>query len=414
MVLIRRLGRAATMLGYYLLVLLAIDFAVTRTGLFPLRGTTPGHEVVGFTKPAVIYEDTAGGPPDIRVAIIGDSHTFHHKWTTRGTHAARYLQNELTAADLKPRIVSLGVPRFSPVQEMLAMEQLIDANYIVDASVFLFYSGNDFAELLRNDDRPCVEFDDDDRAYVASPTWRFNRPDDRYDEWPGSSRLLYLTNLAANLVRPGNVPMKMVVAAESTDALGPSLRERVRYFWTAMASTDDRLGYSGAVAAEWLNQVVVAEMFGERFTAGVERRVQYFWREMRRRHGGRRMYFFVIPSATLVDAIPEKVAPIYDDLLHRVGTSDERARAIERGLIDMFSREAAAQGFTVIDLSPRFEEAIRKDPAVLYYDEPTLHIDVVSRKMVGEAMAEAILADGDGRTRITEVSSRIERQRQLR
>ena len=85
MVLIRRLGRAATMLGYYLLVLLAIDFAVTRTGLFPLRGTTPGHEVVGFTKPAVIYEDTAGGPPDIRVAIIGTRTPF----TTSGPPAGR-------------------------------------------------------------------------------------------------------------------------------------------------------------------------------------------------------------------------------------------------------------------------------------------------------------------------------------
>jgi len=403
---VRRLGRAAAVGGYYLLILVAIDFVVTRMGLFPLRGSTPGHEVVGFTKPAVIYEDPAAGPPNIRVAIVGDSHTFHHKWITRETHHARYLQQGLSDAGLRPWIVSLGVPRFSPVQEMLALDELIDKKYPVDAAVFLFYSGNDFAELLRNDDRPRVEFDDSGHAYVASPTWRFNRPDSHYDEWPGASRLLFLTNLAANLVQPGNVPMKMVVAAEATDALRPSFAERVRYFWTAIESTDDRLGYSGAVAAEWLNQVAVAEMFGERFTGAVEPRVRYFWQEMKRRHSGRTLYFFVIPSATLVGAVPEKVAPVYADLLQRVGTTDERARAVERGLITMLSNEAEAQGFHVVDLSPRFEREIATNPKALYYDEPTLHIDALSRKMVGEAMAEEILAHRNGGSALTSVSAK--------
>ena len=406
MKLVRRLGRAAMMCGYYLLILVAIDFVVTRLGLFPLRGSTPGHEVVGFTKPAVIYQDADAGPPNIRVAIVGDSHTFHHKWISRETHHARYLQQGLTDAGLRPWIASLGVPRFSPVQEMLALDELIDKKYPVDAAVFLFYSGNDFAELLRNDDRPRVEFDESGRAYVASPTWRFNRPDSLYDEWPGASRLLFLANLAANVVQPGNVPMKMVVAAEATDALRPSFAERVRYFWTAIESTDDRLGYPGAIAAEWLNQVAVAEMFGERFTDAVEPRVRYFWQEMKRRHSGRALYFFVIPSATLVGAVPEKVAPVYADLLQRVGTSDERARAVERSLIAMLSKEGAAQGFTVVDLSPRFEQAVAANPSVLYYDEPTLHIDAVSRKMVGEAMVEAILAHRNGRSAVTSASAK--------
>jgi hypothetical protein len=394
--LVRRLGRAMLMGGYYLLIVVAIDFVVTRMGLFPLRGSTPGHEVVGFTKPAVVYEDADAGPPDIRVAIIGDSHTFHHKWISRETHHARYLQKGLTDAGLRPRIVSLGVPRFSPVQEMLALDELIDKKHPVDAAIFLFYSGNDFAELLRNDDRPRVEFDEGGRAYVASPTWRFNRPDSRYDEWPGASRLLFLTNLVANVVQPGNVPMKMVVAAEATDALRPSFAERVRYFWTAIETTDDRLGYPGAIAAEWLNQVAVAEMFGERFTDAVEPRVRYFWQEMKRRHAGRALYFFVIPSATLVGAVPEKVAPVYADLLQRIGVSDERARSVERSLIDMLSKEAAANGFTVVDLSPRFEQAVAANPTALFYDEPTLHIDVLSRRIVGDAMTEAILVRRNG------------------
>ena len=406
MKLVRRLGRAAMVCGYYLLILVAIDFVVTRMGLFPLRGSTPGHEVVGFTKRAAIYQDLDAGPPNIRVAIVGDSHTFRRKGINRETHHARYLQQGLTEAGLRPWIVSLGVPRFSPVQEMLALDELIDKRYPVDAAIFLFYSGNDFAELLRNDDRPRVDFDESGRAYVGSPTWRFNRPDSRYDEWPGASRLLFLTNLAANLVQPGNVPLKMVVAAEATDALRPSFAERVRYFWTAIESTDERLGYPGAIAAEWLNQVAVAEMFGERFSGAVESRVRYFWQEMKRRHSGRALYFFVIPSATLVGAVPEKVAPVYADLLQRVGVSDERARTIERDLIAMLSKEAAANGFTVVDLSPRFEQAVAANPSALYYDEPTLHIDALSRKMVGEAMTEAILAHRNGGSAVTSVSAK--------
>lgn len=106
-------------------------------------------------------------------------------------------------------------------------------------------------------------------------------------------------------------------------------------------------------------------------------------------------YCFFLPSAPAIDALCDVNQTIERDILSRAHLSAMDIPALERELIGSLKDIAAkAPGnLTFHDLSPTLATANRADGTQTFYDQPSVHIDVKARKVVGEAMGEKIVAN---------------------
>lgn len=384
--------------------LLILDLAATKLELTPLGAVPDGVPHVGFASPVFVFEEpgrSGAGAADrpLTIAVVGDS---HHQYTDdlRDTHQSVLLHRMLEEAGVPNRIVSLGTPRHAPIQELVAYDELIAPAESPDVAVFLLYAGNDLAEILRADDRPRAERDahagGGERsapaaAHIADPVWLLSRvPDEPSNEWPRDSRLLYL----ANGLRPNNWVLKVLAADRSVEALGVPLRGRLELIRNLRRFTDARLGYPGAVPAQFLHQAYLLHRHPDAFSREVSWRMELFFREFERRHPGTPAFVFVLPSAAGIGAVPPEDLPVLDDILKRTGLEHLDLEAAEARAVELV-REAHARSGTaarVVDLSPALRAAAAAQGPAGFYDAATIHIDTPARRVVAEEMARVLAA----------------------
>ena len=108
-----------------------------------------------------------------KIGVTGDSQTDLCAPNAE-THAG-VLERELDADGADVMVLPYGVGRYSPLQDYLVFKKVLKP-YTPDALIVNFYTGNDFNDLLRVDDRP--HFVDVDGHYeIAGPTWyRYQDP----------------------------------------------------------------------------------------------------------------------------------------------------------------------------------------------------------------------------------------------
>jgi len=374
-----------------LLVLVAFDIVATKLDLVDLRAPRTGIEEVGFDQPIQVFGPNEATGNELTVAVLGDS---HHMFSRRiaETHQSPILHDLLEQAGVANRVVSLGVPRYSLTQELVAYEALIKPEYEVDVAVFLMYGGNDFAELLRDDDRPRTNRDSDGKPYIAAPNWLVQRtPEGSYRRWPQDSRLLYLVNSAT----PHNAVLKLMAADRALEVFEPSIWQRLEFALNLLRFTDERLGYPGAIPAQFLYQHYLNFTYPEAFKREVGWRIDHFCEELCRRNStATPIYLFYLPSAPAAGALPELDQLVLDDVLARTGLDsiDFVAREHELlGLVESSIRRCSGT-IELVDLTPAIRDANREDGTQSFYDEPTIHIDTKARRVVAEEMARVLLA----------------------
>jgi len=393
-------------LAILLVGLVILDVVATKLDLVALRATMNGHPVVGFASNTVVFgeEATHAANHDVlTVAILGDS---HHQYVPAlsETHQSVVLHRLLDEAGVPNRIVSLGTPRYAPIQELVAYETLIKPDYDVDVVIFLLYAGNDFAETLRDDDRPHAERDAAGRPLIAGPRWLLQRvPGERYTDWPQDSRLLYLLNAAT----PSNLVLKLVAADRGMDIFDASLGSRFEYIANLWRFKDNRLGYPGAVPAQFLYQYYLYTEYPEIFSREAAWRIEYFFAEFRRLNPSTTAYVFFLPSAPAIDALPELDRRVLGDILQRSGMQQLDFADLEGrmfGLVEGALQESGAN-FGLVDLSPVLRAANAADGHQDFYDEPTIHIDTKARRVVAEEMARVLLYTTSRSTSATRATS---------
>jgi len=107
-----------------------------------------------------------------KIAVSGDSQTDLCA-PNEETHFG-VLERELTVANLPSATFSGGVGKYSPLQAYLAVKKFFP-NYAPNAFVLNLYTGNDFYDMLRVDDRP--HFVPDTIGYrIAPPIWYQETP----------------------------------------------------------------------------------------------------------------------------------------------------------------------------------------------------------------------------------------------
>ncbi len=375
----------------FLVLILAFDFALTKLNLVELKCRKDGKEFYGFSHRIVeIFSDSVETKDHINIAVIGDS---HHQFVTKDSsyHQSVVLKDYLEENGQAVKVFSLGTPRYSFVQEIIAYETLIKPQEDIDYLIFLFYAGNDFAEILRNDDRPRIDFDLKGEPILKNPDWLMQRPPELTNNcWPRDSRIYY----SLNTMIPNNMLLKVLASFSSIEVLNPTLSQQINYFISLNKMRDDRFGYQGAAAAQFLNQYYLYDKWGENYLNEVEKRVEYFFNRLNQ-YDEKVMLFF-LPSAPAIGGMEAENEIILKEIENRLNVKNAKYSELENRFFNILKNCKAKTNskVAIYDLSTILENAIKEDKSSQgYYDKPTIHIDKKARKIVGHTISEKIISN---------------------
>ena len=183
---------------------------------------------------------------ELRIAVTGDSQTDLCA-TNALTHPGA-LETALTGRGVLALVLPYGAGGYSPLQDYLVFEEKLK-KYEPDVLVLNLYTGNDFYDIMRSDDRP--HFVLVDTGYmVAPPHWyRFDEPGTRR-----RSRILYLARVVGDRVGVRGIIQRIKALSAVAAEQGERLPTVLAYLNDLRRSRDPELGYPAALSAQMLNQ----------------------------------------------------------------------------------------------------------------------------------------------------------------
>lgn len=314
---------------------------------------------------------------ELRIAVTGDSQTELCA-PNEDTHPG-VLEAELMKAGVDAIVLPYGVGKYSPLQDYLAFKVKL-APYDPGVLVLNVYTGNDFYDILRVDDRPHLVRTDTGYA-VAPPVWY------QYDE-PGHgrrSRVLHAVRTVGDRLGVRGILQRLRILRAAAAEQGEGVSTVLRYVRDLRRSTDPSLGYSAALTAQMLNQQIFLYRFPRARDEAIAR-MRAVLELARREFPDLVVVLSPIPSYQLVQE-----QPVDTVLLRTIArlpiTYDEGVRQ-ERSLYDMLATLAGETGWLFVDnLS-----ALRayEGPERLYNDFD-YHLLPVASAIVGRAQAAVLL-----------------------
>lgn len=389
------------------MTLVLLDVVLIATGLFPPR-VNAGDAELGWTgAPAtgqmtqqICFDFTAGLPVStgrnedglrtahpraafsaadslFAIAVSGDSQTELCA-PNDSTHFG-FLERDLKSAAVPAATFAGGAGKYSPLQAYLAVKRYFP-EYHPDALVLNFYTGNDFYDMLRVDDRP--HFVEEGEGYqIAPPVWYQETP-------PGTvrrSRVLFVIRSIAEATGLRNAWVRVRYLSDVAEARGEGLGTVVRYMNDLRKAIAPEVGYSAAFAAQILNQ----ELFFQRFPGSRGEsldRVQELLRMIRDENPGMILVLSAIPSYQLAPG--DSIDTAYLNLFDKLPLSLDDAVAEELHLYDSLRTISEEEGWIFIDNLPLLREYEGNERLYNSYD---YHLTPPASERVGGAQADAIL-----------------------
>jgi hypothetical protein len=313
----------------------------------------------------------------LKIAVTGDSQTELCAPNAE-THAG-FLESSLNANGTRTVVLPYGAGRYSPLQDYLVFKARLK-KFEPDALVLNLYTGNDFYDLLRVDDRPY--FDASDAGYqIAEPTWYL------YDDprIVRRSRVLFALRSLAKQTGVRGLYLRLRVLHRSATEQGAGLRSVVAYMNDLRKSVEPTVGYPEAFSAQVLNQ----QLFFHHFPAAREesfRRVVALLELVRAENPGMLLVMSLIPSYQLAQQRP------VDDALHRVlerlPITYEGGVREEQELYDAVRYLAEEHGWLVVDNLRGLREY---DGSDRLYNDFDYHLLPVASEIIGRQQAAVIL-----------------------
>ena len=413
---VRTSGRrtAAKMLGVILVCLITLDVVSAALGVFPPAydfgipnlGWAP--EVKGVMWLDSCRDFEAGGrakyirneigirttlPVDtiradherFKIAVVGDSHTDLCA-PNDSTHPG-VLDSTLHRLGMNSLVLSYGMGRYSPLQAYLLYEKEL-VPFAPQALVLNLYTGNDFYDMMRPDDRPHFEPVPGGEYRVAAPEWFvFDDPDQ--PRWMRQSRLLYLARSVgkATGISSGLTRFRYLMATAAAQDAGWLDRIRITsaYMQDLGKTFQPTLGYPAAFAAQMLNQ----SLFFYHFPASraeSQRRVRYLLKMIREQNPGLELVMSPIPSYQL--AVGTSRDSVYDATIAKMPFTFEQARAEEQMLYDDLRTAATEEGWIFVDNLASLRAY--GGPNRLYNGND-YHISRTASQIIGEKEARAFM-----------------------
>ncbi len=319
---------------------------------------------------------TAPGRPLV-IAVMGDSQT--ELCAPDGRVHPDILAATVTAAGVPATAVAYGAGRYSPVQDYLAFKQVL-LPYRPEVFVLNLYTGNDFYDILRVDDRP--HFVRTDTGYaIAPPVWYlYDDPTVRR-----RSRVLFaLRTLAKRSGLEGLVQRVQLLSAQASEQ-GKGLPTILGYMNDLRRAQEPSVGYAGAFSAQMLNQ----QLFFYRFPEGRPesiRRVRALLEIVRRENPGLIVLLSPLPSYQLTQQ-----QPVDDRLrrtLARLPITYDGGVGEERALYDTLRVLAAETGWLFADNLAALQAY---QGGQRLYNDFDYHLLPVASEIVGHTQAQVLL-----------------------
>jgi hypothetical protein len=311
------------------------------------------------------------------VGVTGDSHT--ELCTPNDSAHFGVMERELKAGGINAVVFANGSGKYSPLQAYLAVRRSV-RDYNADAIVLNFYTGNDFGDLFRIDDRP--HFVADGAGYrIAPPVWYEKDAPGK----PPRSRVLYLMRTIGKKTGIRNVLLRVrylrAFAAEQNEGL-PTV---FRYMNDLRKSVAPGLGYPAGFSAQMLNQQLFFHHFAGTREESV-RRTRALLELIKRENPSRLLVLSALPSYELVQQQPIDSALL--QTLKRLPVTYEGGLREEGALYDSLRVLADQTGWTFVDnLKPLREYTGRER----LYNGFDYHPLPTASALMGKAQAAAIL-----------------------
>jgi hypothetical protein len=407
----RKVKRIAIGLLVYALVtaltLFLVDRVLIAMNLFPPRYNY-GHPTVGWvsspptgrmveqrcpslaTKQIAVYtrnedgmrtthsaEELRQNTGAFKVAVSGDSHTDLCD-SNEKIHFG-VMERELNSLALPSAVFAYGAGKYSPLQAYLAVREPIE-RYSADAFVLNFYTGNDFYDMLRVDDRPFLE--PHGNGYrIADPVWyQLDSPHKKRD-----SRVLYLMESAYQKTGLRRVLLRVHYLRDVASSQKAGVVAVGAYMNDLRKAASDRVEYPHAFSAQMLNQ----QLFFSRFPGSREesvRRVKALLELIRQQNPNRLLIMSPVPSYQLVDRKP--VDPAFLEVIGKLPITYEHGVDEEFELYQALKRMALESDWVFVDNLPRLREYPGKE---LLYNRTDYHIEPVASEIIGKAQAREIV-----------------------
>jgi hypothetical protein len=352
-----------------------------------------GLREMGFGRPGVVRSadlgspDVNGVPGAFTIAMVGDSHSELTLRDPLDSHEF-VLEDILRAAGLPATMISAGRGRYSPLQEYLLFKSELKSQYRPRLLLMNFYSGNDFYDMLRPDDRPHLARDASDSIVMREPVWiTFVDPETR--SWVQRSRLLWGVDEASSRLGYPRIISRLRMLGAAATRPEHSWGKTVQYLGDLRRSQEPRLGYPAAFAAQMLNQALFFHHFPESTEESVAF-IRHLLQDVRKENPDLLLVLSPIPSAALVNAIPKDVRPLWLDTLKRTGLTEQFVVQLEDDLVNRLVSLSAESGWLFVDL----RECLRPISASgELYNSVDFHINAAASKRIGRCQAEALLSN---------------------
>ena len=313
----------------------------------------------------------------VKIAVTGDSQT--DLCTPNSQLHSGVLESELTLHGVPATALTYGAGKYSPLQAYLAF-RLVLRPYRPDVLVMNLYTGNDFYDILRVDDRP--HFVATGTGYrIAKPVW-FSLDD------PGirrRSRVLFAFRTLADKAGVRRLFLRGLELRRLGAQQGGGLPDVIAYMRDLWGARDQSVGYADAFAAQILNQ----QLFFQRFPPGLEeslRRVRALMVLIRAENPGLVMVMSPLPSYQLVEQQPVDGALLRT--LERLPISYQAGIRQEGGLYERLRELATEQGWLFVD-NLAVLRAYRGTERL--YNDFDYHLLPLASALIGRAQATALL-----------------------
>ncbi len=350
-----------------------------------LDGTNPRTNSRGFETRRPVKE-ILRNPSNLPIAVVGDSHTnLNEKIIPISKQHPFVLEKLLRDKGIDAEVLSAGWPKYSPLQEYLVFKYYLRREFKPRVLVINLYTGNDFYDLLRVDDRPYYSIDHDKSIKINPPVWiAFENPDGK--GWLYESRFIWLGNeLGRKLFGPRIFTRFKSILKTAREQKGGYV-EALRYMYDLRKTIEPRrLHYKAAFTAQMLNQFLFMEKHFPMGNARSKKFFRHLLSTVRMENPDVTLILSAIPSAALANSIPDR--ELYLQTLARISVSYDDVVSFEKELYEESRKMAREEGWIFVDILNVFNEA---SDNVQLYTERDLHVTAEACDLIGQAQAMAV------------------------
>ncbi len=313
------------------------------------------------------------------VAAVGDSHS-DQCMSNSETHQG-VLERQLVERGVDSLVLSNGVGRYSPLQAYLLFKKRL-RQFDVDVLVMNLYTGNDFIDILRIDDRPYFVPDGPDYK-IAEPAWmRYSDPNEVY-----RSRVAYIGREFADRIGIRETWFRLRMLSTTAGSQDKSVLKLVGYINDIRRSVEDSVGYSGSLSAQFLNQQLFLHHFPESKAEAI-RRIDALMEIARSENPNLLLVMSPIPSYQVVtaDADTDEALKV---TLERLPITSDGSRRQEEDLYIQLKVLAAKHQWVFVDNLGALRE-YSGDRRL--YNEFDYHVTRAASEVIGRLQAEVIAA----------------------